>query len=249
VTGDAASVTYNGKSWSLFDGQILTFGREPDRHIQINDPYVSGRAGLFVVTSSVPSVRNDSQSHGLTIVAAQQEHTIARAVGGPGDLHPLPTGSSEVRLIGSFRKIVLGFDSGALGRPSVGGDGGDRRIVDPTLLIRDRLDEDDRRVLAALCEPLLRSGGVGRPRNTKEVGARLRLAVLGEALGTDPKEAMRKRAEYRLTKLRFKLNEFGADGLIVDGEIRRPNDNFVEKLAIDAFSHGWVRLEDCSLLP
>ncbi|MBL7629645.1 hypothetical protein I7412_21225 [Frankia sp. CN6] len=118
--------------------------------------------------------------------------------------------------------------------------------AEPTEQLRGELAEDDLRLLAALCEGLLRSGGVGEPVSTREVADRLGLS--------------RKAAENRLARLRTRLSSLGVDGLqgtsLGIPEDDQPADspasgsaaNYVAHLGRLAYANGWVLDEDLRLL-
>jgi hypothetical protein len=152
----------------------------------------------------------------------------------------LPVPWARLELIGTFRTIVINVDSRELTM-----DGDDGTVVadadgqDPTEVIRDELTPEELVLLAALDEPLLETGGVGRPHNTKGVATRL--------------DRTRRQVEHHLADLRLKLTGLGVSGLMRD-EMIAPGDlpggeNYVEKLGMLAYAHGWVLTEDRDLLP
>ncbi len=163
-------------------------------------------------------------------------------MGTPGSARPLLSAVCELELMGRAGALRLRVHQReSLGPPLAVDEAASG--ADPTERLRGELTPDELRVLAALCEGLLRSGGIGEPVSTREVAARLGLS--------------RKAAENRLARLRSKLSSLGVDGLqsmslgVVDAEEASPDGrtaNYVAHLGRLAYANGWVLDEDLVLL-
>jgi hypothetical protein len=244
-----ALVSFGTRSWTLREGRLLAYGREPDRHIRIPDPRVSARAGLLFMRSGWVWVRHDSLSHGLVISEPGTRPQVVpkRRAGRPGPSRPLLSAVCELELMGRTGVLRIRVNQPRYPDPplAVAEAPAD---VERTESLRSELTVDERRILAALCEGLLRSGGVGEPVSTREVAVRLDLT--------------RKAAENRLTRLRSKLTSLGVDGLqsrslglATDDEPEAGEDgpgaqaaNYVAHLGRLAYAHGWVLDDDLGLL-
>jgi hypothetical protein len=242
-----AQVSFGTRSWALREGRLLAYGRAQDRHIRIPDPRVSSRAGLLFMQAGCVWVRHDSPSHGLVIVEPGVAPQVVpkRRTGAPGSARPLLSAVSELELMGRAGALRLRVRQRGPRGPRGAVDEAAAR-VDPTEQLRSELIPDELRLLAALCEVLLRSGGIGEPVSTREVADRLGLS--------------RKAAEHRLSRLRCKLSSMGVDGLqsmslgVADGAL--PADpptgghtaNYVAYLGKLAYANGWALDEDLSLL-
>jgi hypothetical protein len=239
-----ARVVFGTRSWTLREGQLLAYGRAPDRHIQLPDPRVSARAGLLFMRSGCVWMRHDSTSHGLVINEPGGQPLVVpkRRVGTSGSARPLLSRVCELEFVGRAGVLRLRVNQfGANGLPLAVEAALSR--TEPTELLRGDLTPDELRVLAALCEGLLRSGGIGEPVNTREVANRLGVS--------------RKAAENRLARLRSKLSSLGVDGLqstslgLPDGTDVQPDGwtaNYVAHLGRLAYANGWVLDEDLALL-
>jgi hypothetical protein len=240
-----AQVSFGTRSWTLREGGLLAYGRGDDRHVRIPDPRVSSRAGLLFMQARCVWVRHDSFSHGLLInepgVAPQV--VPKRRPGTPASARPLLSPVCELELVGRAGALRLRVrQRGPLGPPLAAADEA-TPSADPTEALRGEMTPNELRTLAALCEGLLRSGGIGDPVETGEVAARLGLS--------------KKAAHHRLTRLRSKLSELGVDGLqsaslgVDDGDDPPAGGqpaNYVAHLGRLAYANGWVLDTDLDLL-
>jgi hypothetical protein len=242
-----AQVSFGNRSWALREGRLLAYGRAPDRHIHIPDPRVSAHAGLLFMQSGWVWVRHDSTSHGLVILEPGTAPRVVpkRPTGQAAFTQPLLTAVCELELMGRAGGLRLRVRQR---RPTDGRGAAEAAALpaEPTEQLRGELAEDDLRLLAALCEGLVRSGGVGEPVSTREVADRLGLS--------------RKAAENRLARLRTKLSSLGVDGLQsiglgipddeqpADSPASGPAANYVAHLGRLAYANGWVLDEDLHLL-
>jgi hypothetical protein len=236
-----AQVRFGTTSWILHDGELLAYGREEGRSIRIPDPRVSSRAGLLFMQSGCVWVRHDSLSHGLMInePGLQPQVVPKRRAGTLGSVLQLRSALCELELIGSAGSLRLRVQQS---RPLAIDESAP--CTEPTAGLRAELTPNELRVLASLCEGLLRSGGVGEPASTSEVALRLGLST-------------RKAAEHRLARVRGKLSALGVEGL--QGECLGMGcdddppaaghpPNYVAHLGKLAYANGWVLDEDLALL-
>jgi hypothetical protein len=159
VTREQATVvvTHDARRWTLAAGELATFGRSDTCTIRIGvaDEYVSRHAGTLEVLHDCVLVRNESRTRPFAVTPA----TGARRLVEPGEaVTSLPHDRFSVVLTGRFGdRYELRVDASEITpaeRPP---------LAEPTRLARPTVTPGDitltparLRLLAALCEPLLR---------------------------------------------------------------------------------------------
>ena len=237
MAANVAVISHAGRAWQLREGQSLGYGRRQSRTIRIQDPRVSSTAGVLFVSGGCVWIRHDSASHAITIRPRVGEPWMiprrpqGSAIGIP---QPLQGPGTRLEMIGQFRTIDIDIDSGGLVGPAPNRNGVNSEPAGdaPTDAIYDELTQDERALLAVLAEPLLRTDE-GSPRLTKEVALRMGVTY--------------RTVENRLAKLRTKLTGLGVRDLQRDEFISpgtKAGSGFIATLGIQAWAHGWARLED-----
>jgi hypothetical protein len=166
-------VTAGGRVWTVPPGSALTFGRGTDRDVRLGDEplddHVSRRAGTVAVEDAHVLVRNDSGTRPLLLQVPGSEREIE-----PGEAVSLPRSRDfAVVLVGGWGtryelRVSVGA-GGAVVRPP------ERSAGPPTVTAGPvRVTPAQRRLLTALCEPLLRPDGRdAAPATYRQIGARL----------------------------------------------------------------------------
>ena len=166
-----AVVRYVGDSWQLAPGGSLTFGRGSGCDIQlIDDRHLSRRAGALVGHDGYVVIRNDSSSKPVIVRPPAGEDRVIE----PGAATTsLPLRHFEVILYGEGGvPVTLSVDTGPPPDPPDWLPGGSASTVTAPI----RLTPTQRRVLLALCEPMLTlRGPAARPATYSEIGQRLDL--------------------------------------------------------------------------
>jgi hypothetical protein len=178
VTGEAAVAEYENQRWVLADGESLTIGRQSTRDIRIGgvdpgpqDLGVSRHAATISYTQGRLWVRNESTHLPLLVrPALGQEFVLERR----GDIVSLADPATTVVLEGQIRTYQV-----TIRIPDAAPD--DKGFGPPTLAPATQaalsVNPRERRLLAALCEPLLRSSGPNaRPATYREIASRLALS-------------------------------------------------------------------------
>ena len=182
-------------------------------------------------------MRNDSTRHGLGVRAADRpvRHLRRRLPDQPYPLQePLLGRDPVLELLRSAGTLSITVDTSRLMAPDHRS-APDLDVLDQTVTETVALDDDQKRLLAYLIGPLLRGGGTGRIRTTREL-----------ALECNETKA---KVERRLAALRQRLYEQGVPGLWPDEYLDpaaslAPTVNYVERLGEYAYFHGWANLSD-----
>jgi HrcA family winged helix-turn-helix transcription repressor len=166
-------VRFAGREWAVRTGEELTFGRGRDRHIRFGyepvDDHVSRTAGTIGLGEDHVLVRNDSATRPVLLDTPGSRREIE-----PGEAVLLPRRRDfAVVVVGAYdARYELRVDTGAWSseRPperSYGPDSLPTAAAGPV-----RLTAAQRRVLVALCEPLLRRRDA-EPATYRQIGERL----------------------------------------------------------------------------
>jgi hypothetical protein len=166
-------VRNNGRTWRLVSGGALTFGRGPDVDIKVaHDPpdlRVSRHTGTFRHLVDTVLIINASSRGMLTLMA---DRAVTREISAGEAISCDPHRKFRVCVIGEYGLTYdLHVDASSL----PGHESGDRPQggVGTVLFTRYDLTPGQRRVLSALCAPLL-AGGT-RSATAREIAKRLNL--------------------------------------------------------------------------
>jgi hypothetical protein len=171
-TGDVV-IDFDDRQWVLSPGEVVTVGRSGSCGIRLpDDDHLSRRAGSLRVLDDCVLVRNESTRKPLVLRPPAGQDRIVE----PGTaITSLPFRQFEVLLSGSGGRVVsIHVDASRLTPESYAFD-------PPTATPATRADPivltaSQRRVLAALCEPLLTgSGPQAVPATYAQIGQRLGL--------------------------------------------------------------------------
>jgi DNA-binding CsgD family transcriptional regulator len=228
---DPLRVSHRGWVWRVPRDGELTFGRGLDVDVRVAadppDLFVSRRAGLIRCLSDSVLVINLS-SRGLLQLTA--DGGVTRHIG-PGEaITSEPYRLFEVIVVGEYgRAYVLGVDAQQLPTPGTGT--ADLTPVqldgDATVLTAPyNLTPTQRRVLAALCAPMLDRGRSGGAATAREIG---------DALDLRPNYV-----RNVLKEIREQLTAGGVPGLVSEGP-PQPGEDFRQPLALWAIRYGLGR--------
>lgn len=227
-----------GREWLMKPGDILTFGRGSDRDIRFGhspeDDYVSNEAGRLVAEEDVVLVQNDSRTQGIVLEPFPgAEQNIA-----PGAVLGLRRKYLNVIVPGGY-DVTYTIRLARQGPPEPPGPlvllrtaSADRK---PTRSGPSSLTPRERKLLAALCEPLLIFAGSAAVPATYEMIAR---RTGGK------RDAVRN----TLDNLRARLSMEGIPGLrhVDDDEV--PRADYRAALARWALDSGTITVADLKLL-
>lgn len=227
-TPNSTVVRCGTQRWHLLAGQELTFGRSQDRDIRIGhdpmDDFVSREAGSFTCLKDGTLIRNTSRTQAFRFLAmpgpelsirpgmavgtmpfAQVRLDIPGRYGAAYTIH-IETRDAAERLDESETDLTEGEDEGT--RYQTGG-----------------LSNQERRLLAALCEPVLLLAG-SRHASYREIAERLTQTPKGVRTGLD--------------RLRNRLSDdHGIPGLRADDASIDPN-GYLQALAHWAIDTGEI---------
>lgn len=237
-----------GREWLMLPGDILTFGRGSDRDIRFAyhpvDDFVSNEAGALVAVDGGLLVRNDSRTQSVQLIAF------------PGPQQPVSPGAmigtmphTRLQLVvpgrhGAIYTIHLdlreSLESGGRGAspdvpltPRLETVPGDRV---PTRSGPGTLTPRERKILAALCEPLLIFAGPDAVAAT--------YGEIAQRTG-GTKDAVR----ITLNNLRNRLSgDDGIPGLRHEGDSGVPGSDYRAALARWARDSGTITEDDLRLL-
>lgn len=237
--GPGIVVSVGGGTWTVPPGRQLDFGRGRDRTVRLAyeppDEHVSRHAGTLQVDRAYVIVRNESVSRPLLLVGpAGGEHEIEPG----GGTTSLPHRTFSVVVVGGYgRRYELGVDARRLDLPAAPPE----RPADPgapptTSALAELLTPGQRRLLVALCEPVLRPAAGGpRPATYRQVG---------ELLGRQPGYV-----RNALRQIRETLAGAGVPGLLGDDGRSGAEDDFRLPLAQWAVRTATVTPADLADLP
>jgi DNA-binding CsgD family transcriptional regulator len=224
-------VSHRGRVWRVPRDGELTFGRGLDVDVRVaadpQDLFVSRRAGLIRCLSDSVLVINLSSRGVLQLVA---DGGVTRQIG-PGEaITSEPHRLFEVIVVGEYgRAYVLRVDAQQLPTPGTGDLTPDELVDgDATVLTAPyNLTPTQRRVLRALCAPMLDRGRSGSAATAREIGAELDL-----------------RPNYVrnvLKEIREQLTAGGVPGLVSEGP-PQPGEDFRQPLALWAIRYGLAQV-------
>ena len=210
----------------LAPGEEMTFGRglHVDLRLAADPPdlLVSRRAGLIRCLPDAVLVSNVSSRGTLRLSASGAP---SREIG-PGEaITSEPHRTFRVTVVGNYgRTYDLDVDARALPTPGVAlaavVPGPDQTVATSPI----ELSATQRRVLSALCAPLLKTvGAPANPASAREIGA---------ALGLQPNYV-----RNVLKEIREELSSYGVPGLVSDGP-PHPGEDFRLPLALWAIRYG-----------
>jgi len=177
VPDNVAVVTLGPRRWPLSDAQALIVGRQSTCEVRIGaaapgpeDLGISRRAATLTYANDRLWVRNDSASQPLFIRPQIGPEHVLRW----GDMISLADLRLEIVLEGRVRNYKLVVE--LPGAPPVD----DRRRPSPGTAATNAalaLSARERRLLAAICEPLLARSGARQPASYDEAAGRLGIAA------------------------------------------------------------------------
>jgi hypothetical protein len=212
------------RSWAAGPGDVVTFGRSRRSTIRLpDDEYISRQAGSVHVFDDFVLVRNDSRTKSIALrPLAGEDHVIVPL----GAMASLPYREFSLVLTGAGGlAVVLEVDARELTGPAERSDGATTRAA-ATVTAPVEITPSQRRVLVALCAPLLTSSGSrAAPATYAQVAQQLAL-----------------RPSYVrnvVRALRATLSGYGVPGLTAD-DADGPKDDYRWALARWAVRNGWV---------
>jgi hypothetical protein len=233
VTGSPASaqVTFGGQCWTLAVGATLTIGRGRGCDVLLpDDDHLSRRAASLSVMTDCVLVRNDSSSKPFVLRPTSGEDRVLE----PG----AATTSLPWR---AFQLVFTGRAGAALTVPVDAAELSPPPRLDRVTLSKATLTQPisltgaQRRILAALCEPLLtRTGPEAAPATYAQIAARLTLKP--------------HYVRNVVKSIRESLTGHGLPGLSGD-DSAEAGDDFRWPLARWAVRSGWVTTDDLAELP
>lgn len=222
-----------GRSWTVEPGDVVTFGRDRGSTVVLpDDRHISRRAGSLHVLDDFVLVRNTSTTKPIVLRPAVGEDRIIEPGGATASL---PWQEFSIVIGGAADlAVVLDVDVRGLLGP-VEATSVQSPPIAPTLTSPVEISPAQRRVLAALCAPLLTSSGPhAAPATYAQVADRLDL-----------------RPQYVrnvIRTLREKLSGHGVPGLVAEhGEA--PSDDYRWALARWAIRNRWITMDDVAALP
>jgi hypothetical protein len=219
-------ITFADRHWVGVRGDTLAIGRNPECAIVLpNDDHLSRRAGALHVLDDCVLVRNESSRKPMML---RPPVGADRVIEPGGAITSLPDRRFEVLLVGSGGRLwSISVDASGLAPdvPDQVAPGGPATRTEPIAL-----SGAQRKVLAALCAPLLTESG------PKAVPATY--AQIGQRLGLQPQYV-----RNVIKSLRETLAGYGVEGLIRDHS-DAINDDFRWELARWAIRSRQIGLSD-----
>jgi len=174
-----ATVGFGPRSWTLEDGHSLVIGRQSTCDVRVGGPDpgpedlgVSRLAATLSVAQGRTWVRNESSSQPVFVYPAVGPECVLER---RGDIVSLASDAWELVLEGQIRSYRV--DVRLEGTRPGGASSEDPITVSPATRGSLVLTARERRILTALCEPLLTtSGRQARPATYKQIAKRLSLA-------------------------------------------------------------------------
>ena len=252
----AAFVAVSGLRRELKPGTTLIFGRHEDCDLRVGvgDEWVSRQVGLVRMDAAgAVTVELTRSRHVLRVVTPRQSERV---------LEPRPPGAvqEQLRLVWEHAVLVVPGEGNVTYRVFVvtgeqpGGDAkppDDEFAAARTSTVHSRLSQDERLLLTALAEPLLRFGQVAEPASYAMAAGRLRGRLEGRA--SKPLTARMVRRYLDDLFERLTMTEL-VPGLEPDegGELPDEPDFFtsrVRRMAVWAVTYGVITMADLDLLP
>ena len=202
VNPTSVEVRYGKLRWSLADGRSLSVGRQSGCDIRVGSPSpgpedlgVSRRAATLTYAQGRVWIRNDSASQAVYVrPAVGAEHVLDRR----GDIVSVAAENVDVVLEGHVLTYRLAVE--VIGRAPVPGDE-DPETASPATRAALPLTQRERRLLVAVCFPLLTPSGLrSRPASYREAAVRLGLSE--------------HTVRNHLDELRNRLADMGIPGLV-----------------------------------
>jgi hypothetical protein len=224
-----ALVRYGDEAWQVHPGGVLTFGRGPGCDIRLtDDPHLSRRAGALLGQDGYLVIRNDSTSKPIVLRPLVGEDRVIEPAAATTSL-PLSRFDLVLYAAGG-NPVVLSVDAGPPPPAPEWLSAGTASTVTAPIT----LSPTQRRVLLALCEPMLTlRGPAARPATYADIGQRLDLRP-GYVRNV-------------VKALRESLTGYGLAGLSEDAQDAAVDD-FRRALAHWAVRSGWVSSEQLSEL-
>lgn len=217
-------VSYDGRNWHLTTGDRIALGRGRSCEVRLpNDDHLSRRAGSLHVLEDCVLVRNDSATKPVVLRPPAGEDRLVE----PGAATTsLPYRRFEVVLAGrGGAAVTVHVDARGLTPPFRAVEAATTR-AGATVVAPVQLSKAQRRVLAALCRPLLSRSG---PRAVPAT-----YGAIGDELGLRPQYV-----RNVVKSLRETLSGCGVPGLTAD-DPDGPQDDYRWALARWALRSGWV---------
>ena len=252
----AAFVAASGQRCELKPGTVVTFGRHEDcdLHIGIGDDWVSRRVGqVRMDATGAVTVALTRSKHVLRVVTPSQSERV---------LEPRPAGAvqEQLRLVWEHAVLLVPGEGNityrvfvVTGEPT-GGDmkpPDDEPAIRPTVTPHSRLSEDERLLLTALAEPLLRFGQVAEPASYAMIAGRLDGYLPSRASKPLTARMVRRYLDELFDRLTMTERVPGLDP-DEGGELRDEPEvllSRVRRLAVWAVTHGVTTQADLELLP
>jgi hypothetical protein len=252
----AAFVAVSGQRRELQPATKVTFGRHEDCDLRVGvgDDWVSRQVGLVRMDAAgAVTVEMTRSRHVLRVITPSQSERV---------LEPRPLGAvqEQLRLVWEHAVLVVPGEGNAAYRVFVvTGEqpGGDAKPPDDeltalrTATAHSRLSEQERLLLTALAEPLLRFGQVAEPASYAMVAERLHGHL--ESRGSKPLTARMVRRYLDDLFDRLTMTDM-VPGLAPDegGELASEQElvtSRVRRLAVWAVTYGVITMADLDLLP
>jgi hypothetical protein len=229
------------RAWVVAPGQVLTFGRSRSTDIRLpDDDHISRRAGCLQVLEDCVLIRNDSRTKVILLRPSSGEDRVIEPGAATASL-PYRTFCLALTGKGDL-EVVLEVDARGLDAAAEHPDLPPTSSTD-TVTAPVSITAAQRRVLVALCEPMLTAHGAQAvPATYAQVGTRL-----GRSPGY---------VRNVVKGLRETLAGYGVPGLTTvvaasertAGERPGPAEDFRPILARWAVRNRWVSVSDVSLL-
>jgi hypothetical protein len=226
-----AIVTYEGRTFRLARGGFLRFGRGSEYEVVLpNDFHLSRFAGSVTVLGDCLLIRNHSSTKPLLLRPPVGEDSVVE----PGAaMASLPHDRLQILLVGAAGRIsTLHLDVTAMSPPHGPGAYNARGACreQKTLTVPFTLTEPQKRVVRALCAPMISGRGAGAAPATYQ--------EIGEALQLSPRYV-----RNIIQALRETLTGHGVPDLVSD-DLTRPGCDFRWSLARFAIRNGWTHDPD-----
>lgn len=225
------TVRFAGAAWTIARGELLTIGRGRGCDVRLpDDDHLSRRAASLQPMDDFVLVRNLSATKPLAVRPPAGEDTVVEP---QAAVTSLPHREFSVVFGGSGGVVVeVTVDARLLTPPHLVSQA-DATVSPGTVTAPLNLSPAQRRVLAALCEPLLTGRGADAVPAT--------YARIGDRLGLSPPYV-----RNVVKGIREGMAGHGVPGLTADDG--QPAPDFRWALARSAVRHGWVTAADVGAL-